>query len=300
MMFISEYNFAQTTPVKVQDSTKTGYSLGQISLPNPKSIIDDYTYDPVTNKYIYTASIDGFNINYPLILTPEEYEKLVLKETMRKYFQDKQNAVDGKRAGSEEARKNLLPRFYVNNKFFEAIFGGNTIDVQPSGSVEVDLGIRFTKQDNPAFSPRNRKTTAFDFNQRISMGLQGKVGTRLNVNINYDTQSTFAFQNLIKLDYSPTEDDILQKIEVGNVSFPISNSLIRGAQSLFGVKAQFQFGKTTFTGVFSEQKSQSKSITTQGGGTIQEFDFFALDYDSDKHYFLSQYFRNNYDNALRN
>lgn len=300
MLFASVFSFAQETPVQEQDTTKTGYSVGQIVMPNPKSIIDAYTYDPVTNRYIYTASVDGFNIDYPLILTPEEYEKLVRKETMRKYFQEKLNAKDGKRAGSEEARKNLLPRFYVNNKFFEAIFGGNTIDVKPSGSVEIDLGIRFTKQDNPSFSPRNRKTTAFDFNQRISMGLQGKVGTRLNVNINYDTQSTFAFQNLIKLDYTPTEDDILQKIEVGNVSFPISNSLIRGAQSLFGVKTQLQFGKTTFTGVFSEQKSQSKSITTQGGGTIQEFDFFALDYDSDKHYFLSQYFRNNYDKALRN
>ena len=299
MMLSSVFLVAQETPAAVQDTTKTGYSVGQITMPNPKSIIDAYTYDPVTNRYIYTASVDGFNINYPLILTPEEYEKLVRRETMRKYFQEKLNAVDGKRPGSEEARKNLLPRFYVNNKFFEAIFGGNTIDVKPSGSVEIDLGIRFTKQDNPSFSPRNRKTTAFDFNQRISMGLQGKVGTRLNVNINYDTQSTFAFQNLIKLDYTPTEDDILQKIEVGNVSFPISNSLIRGAQSLFGVKAQFQFGKTTFTGVFSEQKSQSKSITTQGGGTIQEFDFFALDYDADKHYFLSQYFRNNYDTALR-
>lgn len=300
MMFVSVFAFAQETPVQEQDTTKTGYSVGQIAMPNPKSIIDAYTYDPTTNRYIYTASVDGFNIDYPLILTPEEYEKLVRRETMRKYFQEKLNAVDGKRAGSEEARKNLLPRFYVNNKFFEAIFGGNTIDVKPSGSVEIDLGVRFTKQDNPSFSPRNRTTTAFDFNQRISMGLQGKVGTRLNVNINYDTQSTFAFQNLIKLDYTPTEDDILQKIEVGNVSFPISNSLIRGAQSLFGVKAQFQFGKTTLTGVFSEQKSQSKTITTQGGGTIQEFDFFALDYDADKHYFISQYFRNNYDNALRN
>ena len=118
MMFISVFNYAQGTSPKPQDSTKTGYSLGQISLPNPKSIIDGYTYDPVSNRYIYTASVDDFNINYPLILTPEEYEKLVLKETMRKYFQDKQNAVDGLRAGSEEARRNLLPRFYVNNKFF--------------------------------------------------------------------------------------------------------------------------------------------------------------------------------------
>lgn len=299
MMFASLFIYAQDTPTIPQDSVKTGHSVGKIDIPNPKSILEGYTYDPVSDRYIYTASVDGFNINFPLILTPEEYHKLVLKENMRKYFQEKTTALDPKK-GTDEAKKNLLPRYYVNSKFFEAIFGGNTIDVKPSGSVEIDLGIRFTKQDNPSFSPRNRKTTAFDFNQRISMGLQGKVGTRLNVNINYDTQSTFAFQNLIKLDYTPTEDDILQKIEVGNVSFPISNSLIRGAQSLFGVKAQFQFGKTTLTGVFSEQKSQSRSITTQGGGTIQEFDFFALDYDADKHYFLSQYFRNKYDNALRN
>src|SRR5690606_13837290 len=95
-----------------------------------------------------------------------------------------------------------------------------------------------------------------------------------------------------------TEDDIIQKIEVGNVSMPLTNSLIRGAQSLFGVKAQFQFGKTTITGVFSEQKSQTRSVTAQGGGTIQDFELFALDYDADRHFFLSQYFRNNYDKAL--
>ena len=132
------------------------------------------------------------------------------------------------------------------------------------------------------------------------MSLMGKVGTRLNVNANYDTQSTFAFQNLIKLDYAPTEDDIIQKIEVGNVSMPLNSSLIRGAQSLFGVKTQLQFGKTTITGVFSEQKSQTKSLIAQGGGTIEDFEMFALDYDSDRHFFLSQYFRNRYDKSLAN
>lgn len=292
--------FAQNVPNTPKDTIKTGSSVGQLSLPNPKSILEGYTYDPVSDRYIYTQSVDGFSINYPLILTPAEYEKLALKESVRKYFQQKTSALDGKKEGTAEAKRNLLPKYYVNSKFFEAIFGGNSIDIKPTGTVEVDLGVRYTKQDNPSFSPRNRRNIAFDFNQRISMGLQGKVGTRMNVNINYDTQSTFAFQNLLKLDYAPTEDDILQKIEVGNVSFPLSNSLIRGAQSLFGVKAQFKFGKTTVTGVFSEQKSQTKSITSQGGGTIQEFDFFALDYDTDKHYFLSQYFRNNYDKALRN
>ena len=282
------------------DSTKTGNSIGSLQMNNPPSIIEAYTYDPVTDRYIYTNSVDGFNINYPIILTPKEYEQLVQRETMRNYFKKKSDAIDGKKEGSEEAKKDLLPRYYVNSGFFESIFGSNTIDVKPTGSVEIDLGMRYTKQDNPALSPRNRKSTTFDFDQRISMSLMGKVGTRLQVTANYDTESTFAFQNLIKLEYTPTEDDIIQKIEVGNVSLPLNSSLIRGAQSLFGVKAQLQFGRTTITGIFSEQKSQTKTVTAEGGATIQDFDFFALDYDSDRHFFLSQYFRNKYDASLSN
>jgi cell surface protein SprA len=277
----------------------TGYSKGKMEIKNPNSILNAYKYDPATDRYIYSSTFEGFNINYPIILTPQEYEQLILRESMRDYFKQKSDAIDGKKEGSEAAKKDLLPRYYVNSGFFETIFGSNTIDVKPTGSVEMDLGVRYTKQDNPAFSPRNRAQTTFDFNQRISMSLMGKVGTRLSVNANYDTQSTFAFQNLIKLEYAPTEDDIIQKIEVGNVSMPLTNSLIRGAQSLFGVKAQLQFGKTTVTGVFSEQKSQTKSVTAQGGGTIQDFELFALEYDNDRHFFLSQYFRNKYDEALR-
>ena len=301
-----------------QDTLLTGVDLGTLKLPNPVSITELYTYNSATDRYIYTNTVGDFNIKYPLILTPKQYQELILREEMRKYYQQKSAAIDGQKAGSDDAKKDLLPKYYVNSKFFETIFGSNTIDVKPTGTVDLDLGIRFTKQDNPAFSPRNRKTTSFDFDQRISVGLQGKIGTRLNVNINYDTQSTFAFQNLIKLEFDPSiggvdtkdlknniprtvsgnEDSIIQKIEVGNISLPLSNSLVRGAQSLFGVKAQLQFGKTTFTGVFSEQKSQTKSVTSQGGGTLQDFEMFALDYDSDRHYFLSQYFRNKYDKAL--
>ncbi|WP_425556496.1 cell surface protein SprA [Flavobacterium chungnamense] len=295
LLLSGQLSFAQDD--EVNDSIK-GYNTGAINLANPKSVVEAYTYDPITNMYVLTKTFEGFNINYPIILTPKEYEKLVLKESMHEYFKNKSKAVDGK--GSEEDKKNLLPRYYVNSSFFETIFGGNTIDVKPTGSVEVDLGFRHTRQDNPSFSPRNRATTTFDFDQRISMSLMGKVGTRLNVNANYDTQSTFAFQNLIKLEYAPTEDDIIQKIEVGNVNMPLNSSLIRGAQSLFGVKAQLQFGKTTVTGVFSEQKSQTKTVTSQGGGTIQNFELFAQEYDADRHFFLSQYFKNKYDYSLRN
>jgi cell surface protein SprA len=208
---------------------------------------------------------------------------------MKAYFKEKIDAADGRKEGAEEKQKNLLPTFYVNSSFFESVFGGNTIEVIPQGSVEMDLGLLYTKQDNPAFSPRNRSNLSFDFDQRISLSLLGKVGTRLQVTANYDTQSTFDFQNQIKLEYTPTEDDIIRKIEVGNVSMPLNSTLIQGAQSLFGVKTQLQFGKTTITGVFSEQKSESRTVVAEGGATVTDFDVYALDYDENRHFFLAQY-----------
>ncbi len=281
-----------------QDTTAVGSTTGRLNLPNPPSIQDLYTYDPITDRYIYTQTLGKINIGYPIILTPEEYQILVRKEQMKSYFKDKIDAADGRKEGAEEKQKNLLPTFYVNSNFFETVFGGNSIEVIPQGSVEMDLGLLYTKQDNPAFSPRNRSNFSFDFDQRISLSLLGKVGERLQVTANYDTESTFDFQNQVKLEYTPTEDDIIQKIEVGNVSMPLNSSLIQGAQSLFGVKAQLQFGKTTITGVFSEQKSETRTVTAEGGATITDFEIFALDYDDNRHFFLAHYFRDNYDRAL--
>ena len=281
-----------------QDTTSTGYSVGRMDLPDPTSIEDLYTYDPITDRYIYSKIVGDFTITYPLILTQEEYQELILKEQMKSYFKDKIDATDGRKENSEELQKNLIPAFYVNSGFFESVFGGNTIEIIPQGSVEIDLGLLFTKQDNPAFSPRNRKNLSFDFDQRISLSLVGKVGERLQITANYDTQSTFDFQNQIKLEYTPTEDDIIRKIEVGNVSMPLNSSLIQGAQDLFGVKAELQFGKTTITGVFSEQKSETRTVIAEGGATVNDFEIFALEYDENRHFFLSHYFRDNYDKVL--
>lgn len=285
-------------PEDVQDTLRTGHTMGHMMLPDPPSISELYTYDPISGMYIYNRRLGNFSISHPLILTLEEYQDLILKEEMRQYFKTKIDAADGRKEGAEEEQRNLLPSFYVDSNLFETIFGGNVIEVIPQGSVEMDLGLLYTKQDNPSFSPRNRSNLTFDFDQRISLSLLGKVGENVQINANYDTQSTFDFQNLIKLEYTPTEDKIIQTIEVGNVSMPLNSSLIQGSQSLFGIKTELQFGRTRVTGVFSEQKSETRSVAAQGGGTVNEFDVFALEYDENRHFFLGHYFRDRYDQAL--
>jgi cell surface protein SprA len=257
-------------------------------------------FDKELNRYIILEKIGEFYTSTPIFLTQKEYQQYRLKRDMLEYFKNKVSAADGKKKGAAAAQKDLLPTYYTDSKFFESIFGGNTVKVTPTGNLNLKLGFIYQNTDNPQISEENRSSLTFDFDQQINASIRAKVGERLEFTANYDTQSTFDFQNLVKIDYTPTEDDILQGIEAGNVEMPIKNSLINGAQSLFGVKTQLKFGNTNITAVFSQQNSESKTIVAEAGASIQPFELRTTDYDNDRHFFLSQFFIDNYANSLKN
>ena len=301
----------KVTPIK--PVIKTENNVDTDSIPNlPYSFNDkqkgslffnnisdfEVVYDAETKQYVFVEKIGDYYIKHPFYMTDKEYEDYRLNRDMLDYFKNKVSAIEGRNKNSKDGQKNLLPKYYVKSSFFENIFGGNTIEVNPQGSVLVKMGVLFQKVENPQLSERNRQSTTFDFDLEISASLNAKVGKRLRVNAAFDTQSTFNFQNQMKLEYTPTEDDIIQKIEVGNISMPIQNSLVAGAQNLFGLKTQLQFGKTTVTGVYSQQKSQTRSVAAEGGATITDFDMSASDYDDNRHFFLSQSFRNDFNKSL--
>ena len=256
-------------------------------------------FDKALNKYVIVEKIGDYRTKTPIYLTQKEYQQYRLKRDMLQYFKDKISATNSKKKGAAAAQKDLLPTYYVNNTFFESIFGGNTVKVTPTGNLNLKLGFIYQNTENPQISEENRSSLVFDFDQQINASIRAKVGERLEFTANYDTQASFDFQNLVKIDFTPTEDDILQGIEAGNVAMPIKNSLINGAQSLFGVKTELQFGNTNVTAVFSQQNSESKTVVSEAGASIQEFELRTTDYDNDRHFFLSQFFIDNYANSLK-
>ncbi|MEE9408362.1 MAG: cell surface protein SprA [Polaribacter sp.] len=304
---VSSFSYAQTVTKKdtitvKKDTLKLRYDFKRNQTGG--LFLDDLTektiiFDKALNKYVIVEKIGDYYTRTPIYLTRKEYEQYRLKRDMLEYFKDKVSAADGKKKGSEEAQKDLLPTYYVNSKFFESIFGGTEVKVTPAGSLNLKLGFIYQNTENPQISEENRSSLTFDFDQQINASIKAKVGERLEFSANYDTQSTFDFQNLVKIDFTPTEDDIIQGIEAGNISMPIKNSLINGAQSLFGVKTQLKFGNTNVTAVFSQQNSESKTVIAKGGASIQEFELRATDYDNDRHFFLSQFFVDNYANSLK-
>ncbi|MDO9261090.1 MAG: hypothetical protein Q7U08_04030, partial [Flavobacteriaceae bacterium] len=169
-----------------------------LALPSTKEII----YDAELKQYMIIEKIGNYEIKYPVYMSSETYNEYVQKKEMLSYFKDKVSAVDGKKKNIEAQQKDLLPSYYVNSSFFESIFGGNVIEVKPQGSISVKMGMLYQKVENPQVSERNRSSVTFDFDQQISASIAAKVGNRLKVSADYDTQSTFDFQNLVKLEYT--------------------------------------------------------------------------------------------------
>ena len=133
---------------------------------------------------------------------------------------------------------------------------------------------------------------------KMQVNVTGQIGDHIKINTNYDTEATFEFENQTGLNWQGKENDILQSIELGNVSLPLNGSLIQGGQSLFGVKTKLQFGKLTMTAIATQQKGETRETEVNGGAQITRFNIQASDYDVNRHFFLSQYFADNYDNAL--
>jgi cell surface protein SprA len=179
------------------------------------------------------------------------------------------------------------------------IFGSSTIDIRPSGSAELIFGVVHTNIKNYALDVRQRRNTNFDFQEKIQMNVTAKIGDKIQFGVNYNTESSFDFENKMNLKYEGKEDEIIQLIEGGDVTLPLNSTLITGSQSLFGIKTKLKFGKTTVTGIWSQQKSESENITVAGGAQTSQFEVKADEYEENKHFFLSQYFRDHYEDGLK-
>lgn len=290
---------------KDADTTKLRYPIAKSGLNSREEIkqtnpIDikqgndyqtDVEYDPTTGLYIFHRRIGDMDVTSPFAMTSSEYSDYQLKQSMNSYWAEKN------RLGGDGGNKFGLDGVEIGlGVAGDKIFGPGGVKLKLQGTVELDFGLSFTKRDNPSIAERNRRVTNFDFDTKIQINASGTVGDRINVNFSYNTESTFdADQEMIKLSYQGKEDDIIRKIDVGNVSLPLSSSLIPGSNSLFGIMTELQYGKLKVSAVVSKQDCESQTVSSKNGASTTEFEVDITDYDENKHYFLSRYFRENYD-----
>ena len=284
-------------PIPYDDGNPFNYDKNQSGfyLKEPDNISREIVYDPVTGQYTFYSKIGDFMYREPQSMSVDLYTKYQNEKSKKEYWKERRETT-----GTSSGNGNqLIPTIYVGGKAFDKIFGSNTIDIKLQGSADVTFGIKNQKRNDPSKPARLQSVTNFDFDESIQLSAAAKIGEKIEFKLNYNTKSQFTFDNKFTLKYEGDEDDIIQLIEAGNVSMPLKSSLITGTQSLFGVKTKLQFGKTTVTSVISYQESETQNITVSGGALSNEYEIECLDYEENRHFFLSQYFRDNYENALK-
>ncbi len=285
------WKIQRTMPITLSDLNQ-----GAADLRRPDNLKQEVVYNDTINRYIIGSKIGDSYINAPVMMTPEEYRKWSERKAMQSYFRSKNDEIY-KAKGKE--------KFDFTDMHFdlgpaEKIFGPGGVRIKTQGTAELKFGATMKNIDNPSLPIRNRKTTNIDFDEKINLNVNGKVGDKVNMNLNYNTDATFDFdsQNL-KLKYDGKEDEIIKLVEAGNVSFPSNSSLVKGASSLFGLRTDLQFGKLKLQLVASQKKSTTKSVSTKGGTQFTPFEIDAANYEENRHFFLSQYFREKYDAGMR-
>jgi cell surface protein SprA len=263
-------------------------------LDKPSNFKSTVVYNPGKNEYILYEKIGALDYRTPVHMSPEEFRKYEYARAMREYWQSR---ISGTEAGF---RSSLIPQIEVGGAAFDKIFGSNTINIIPQGSAELIFGINISKTENPTLSEKLRTIPTFDFKEKIQMNVTGTIGDKMTLGVNYNTDAMFEFENRTKLQYAGKEDEILKKVEAGDVTLPLTGTLITGSYSLFGLKTEMQFGKLTITTVLSQQKGQSSVIQSKGGAQLTDYEVYGDDYEANRHFFLSQYFRDIYDEALKN
>src|SRR5574344_2311 len=284
------WKIQRTTPIGVNDLHKNPADLKM-----PDNLKQDVTYNDSLNVYVIGSKIGNSYLNAPIMMTPEEYQQWSLTNSLHKYFRDKND---------EEKKNDGKEKFSFTDMKFdlgpaEKIFGPGGVQIKTQGTAELKLGGTIKKIDNPSLPIRNRKTTTMDFDEKINLSVNGKVGDKMNMNLNYNTDATFDFDTKsLKLKYEGKEDETIKLLEGGNITMPSNSSLIKGASSLFGIRADLQFGKLKLQTVVSQKNSTSKSVSSKGGTQLTPFDIDAADYEENRHFFLSQFFRDNYDKSM--
>ena len=285
------WKIQRTTPITLDD-----LSQGSTDLQRPENMKQTVEYNDSLDRYVVGYKVGGTYVSAPIMMTPEEYRAWSNRQSWADFYREKNKEI----LQQQGKEKFDFTNMHFNLGPAEKIFGPGGVRVKTQGTAELKFGATLKNIDNPSLPIRNRKTTTMNFDEKINLNVNARVGDKVNMNLNYNTDATFDFdtQNL-KLKYDGKEDEMIKLVEAGNVSFPSNNSLVQGASSLFGIRTDFQFGRLKLQTVFSQKKSSNKSVSTKGGKQLTPFEIDVADYEENRHFFLSNYFLSHYDAGMR-
>lgn len=207
---------------------------------------------------------------------------------------------------SKEERQSGAVRLFsasvTTNETFQKIFGGDEVTVDATGNINLNVSGASEKSSNQSTSTGKSSQFIPKFEQQQKFNLRGTIGKKVEILFDQDSEREFSFENNIKITYTGFDDEILQKLEAGNIdlSLPGTQYVTQGGQNkgLFGVKSIFKFGDLTLTSIASIQNGEKKVIEINpgsGNNSASIKKIAAKDYERGKFFFLDRRYFNRYE-----
>lgn len=275
-------------------------------LSDPKTSKKEVSVDSTLTYVMIREKMGDLDIREPISMKYDDYVKERFQQNIRSNFQDMVTQKSNlKKADAIEELLSKLSNveIYVpggGSQLFRTIFGPPKISIRVNGSIDIKLGWANETNSN-ANSGTNGTGSTNDplFDQQFQMNVQGTVGDKLDIYADWSTERTFEYENNLRLTYTGYQDEIIQKIEAGNVSIAIPNSrYIAGSTALFGIKTKMQIGPLGWTFLVSQKKGKTETKSISGGSQESDIDIPASEYDNLKHFFLGGVFANNYESTF--
>jgi hypothetical protein len=289
---------AEKTP---QDTTITQAPPAyHATLIQPVDIPVDYKteMDTATNFVVISGQLGGVGLplsgamNRELFLsrTTENSDRSAWRASVIKKMPVKSDIIG-------EGISISIPVF--KSKSARRIFGGSNIGLTVSGNIRVNGSLRLEKREEVQAGNLNPTNYQFKVDQTQQFVIKGKVGEKVAVEIDQDSERLFEFENNLKIRYQGEEDEILQTVEAGNVSLSLGGaslvSLSPKHQGLFGFKTESRIGALQLTTIASLKKGETQQISISGGAkTGLPLTVAPYDYIQRRYFFLDSLYRENY------
>tara|TARA_B100000315_G_scaffold249608_1_gene281092 strand:- start:10472 stop:16594 length:6123 start_codon:yes stop_codon:yes gene_type:complete len=177
--------------------------------------------------------------------------------------------------------------------------GAGRVSLNVRGNVNVTGKMVFQDQALTTTNFQESQTTHLDIEQRQNLKIEGKIGDRISVQMDQDSERDFDWENNIRIDYSGKEDDIVQKIEAGNISLSLPGTQLAtfsgSNKGLFGLKSMMQFGPVEITSIASLEKTKKEKKTFDGGSSSSGENIQDKSYRKNQYFFIDEAFRNGTD-----
>ncbi len=271
-----------------------GLSLGThplLDYPTSSVFVLDTEIDKNLRFVAIRERVLGNDIRPPTILTYDEYRRLRLAYDIRQLFRERAVATFKfqKRGTTGQGIAIDVP-FRIKSRTFRRIFGGERVGLRVTGDISINGHIRRQKFSQIQTVNNQNTSTSFLIDQTQRFTIEGKVGEKVKVRVDQDSERLFDFQNSIRLDYTGDEDEIIQSIEAGNIDLRLGTRLATFSgrnQGLFGLKTVAKVGALSMTGIASLEKGQKNKQRPNASESQARPPFSEKDFLRGTYFFLS-------------